>query len=498
MKYSVFLPLAASAATAFVLPDAVLTENIVLSENTIGKEPTHDSEASSWWDAIPSKADVFSTLDSTVKSSIDSALDSITSARDAAIGSLNTVIDSVLDEENSFFNEWHDNDEEEEADFDLEDNDRPHRRPGHGHHGKHGKHGHHGHYGNASKTIYELISESKYTTKFAKIIEDYPDIVDVLKSTKANHTLFVPTDKAIERIPDHHKDKDKKPSKEFIEAVLKYHVVPGLFPARRLAFRHTVPTLLELSTLGDHPQRLRVSASLLGGLRLNFFVKVIAADVVAKNGFIHAVDHIILPPPKVGRILKLFPQYFSTLLLGFEQSGLGKELPDVEKYAVGGTFFAPTNRAFAKLGPAANAFLFSKKGEKYLNAILKYHIVANETFYSDAFYSGKSKDDSAAADAGGRYHLDLPSLLGQPISVDVRRFFKFISIRVNGWTGVDVQDVVAYDGVIQVIDSVLLPAHKHHGQTEAVEEDISVEDLVERLDPFMGRTKESEQVWVDL
>jgi uncharacterized surface protein with fasciclin (FAS1) repeats len=487
MKYSVLLPLAASAATAFVLPDAALTENILLAEGTINKETPQHSKGSSWWDSILSKDDIVSTIGSTVKSSIDSALESISSAKDAAVGSLESVLNALEDEEESYF--------EEEDDFDIESLDGDHHHPGHGRKGGHGHHGHHGHPGNATKTIYELITESKYTTKFAKVIEDYPDIVKALNSTKSNLTLFVPTDKAIERIPDHHKDKDKKPSKEFIEAVLKYHVAPGLFPARRLVFKHTIPTLYEPDTLGGNPQRLRVRVSLLSGLRVNYFSKVIAADIVAKNGLIHAVDHVILPPPRVGRILKAFPQYFSTLLLAFEQTDIVKEIKG--ETFVGGTFFAPTNRAFAKLGPAANAFLFSKRGEKYLAAILKYHLVGNETFYSDAYYPGEAKSEPETATAGGRYHYDLPSLLnGQPISVDVRRFFKFISIRVNGWTKVSVQDGIAADAVIQVIDSVLLPAHKHD-KSIALEEEISVEELTARLEPFLGEKKE-QSIWGDL
>jgi uncharacterized surface protein with fasciclin (FAS1) repeats len=64
--------------------------------------------------------------------------------------------------------------------------------------------------------------------------------------------------------------------------------------------------------------------------------------------------------------------------------------PEVPKS--GGTFFAPTNLAFAKLGPHVNAFLFSRYGQKYLKALLKYHIVANHTLFSDAYYPPKKGD----------------------------------------------------------------------------------------------------------
>lgn len=66
----------------------------------------------------------------------------------------------------------------------------------------------------------------------------------------------------------------------------------------------------------------------------------------------------------------------------------------------GGTFFAPTNLAFKKLGPKVNAFLFSRWGEKYLKALLKYHVVLDRTLYSDAY--NKPKDESLVGESYGR------------------------------------------------------------------------------------------------
>lgn len=115
-----------------------------------------------------------------------------------------------------------------------------------------------------------------------------------------------------------------------------------------------------------------------------------------------------MPPPPTTRLIQLVPQKFSTLLLAAEKTGLAKEVHGVP--TVGGTLFAPTNWAFEKLGPAANAFLFnSEKGLGYLKALLKYHAVANETLYSDAYYG---RDSSEGADAeAAQFHVDLPTLL---------------------------------------------------------------------------------------
>ena len=94
-----------------------------------------------------------------------------------------------------------------------------------------------------------------------------------------------------------------------------------------------------------------------------------------------------MPPPDTLKIIELFPGEYSTLDLGLRKTGLFHDFENTAQ--TGGTFFAPSNFAFQKLGPKINAFLFSKYGEKYLKAILKYHVISNTTLYSDAYYPYK-------------------------------------------------------------------------------------------------------------
>lgn len=93
-----------------------------------------------------------------------------------------------------------------------------------------------------------------------------------------------------------------------------------------------------------------------------------------------------MPPPKAVEIIQLLPSEFSTLELGLTKTGLISAMNDTSNHA-GGTIFAPSNFAFQKLGPRINGFLFSQYGQKYLKALLKYHVVANQTLYSDAYYT---------------------------------------------------------------------------------------------------------------
>lgn len=139
-----------------------------------------------------------------------------------------------------------------------------------GHH--HGRHCHHGRR-TSNLTIYQLISKSEHTTKFTKLVDEYDDIVQLLNSTKANYTLFVPVNSAFAHIPDHG---DKKPSKEFLEKVLKYHIGLDVIRGHDFLTTQTVPTALD-EDFG--PQRLRTSVTLRGA-RVNFFTRVVHANIV--------------------------------------------------------------------------------------------------------------------------------------------------------------------------------------------------------------------------
>jgi len=331
--------------------------------------------------------------------------------------------------------------------------------------------------------VYQLIASSKYTTKLAKLINEYPDLVETLNGTAANYTVFAPTDKAFEKIPEGH----KKPSKELIKKVLAYHVSPDFYPAGRVLVSHTIPTALGEESLGGEPQRLRLGFSLTKGLNINFYSRIVAINIFGTNGVIHGIDSLLLPPPPALKIIELLPSEFSTLQLALLKTGLEKTI--AESHHEGGTFFAPSNWAFTKLGPKINAFLFSKYGEKYLKALLKYHIVANQTLYSDAFYKAKSTAQSTDVGAEdipkGRFHVDLPTLLDdKSLSIDVARYGGLISIKINGFSTVSVQDGIAKDGVIQVVSSVLIPPKTPGGVADA-EEDLDVEELKERLGSFV-------------
>ncbi|KAF4594395.1 fasciclin domain-containing protein [Ophiocordyceps camponoti-floridani] len=335
--------------------------------------------------------------------------------------------------------------------------------------------------GGRDRTLYELIRACEHTSRFADAVDHHPDVVKLLNgSSSRDLTLFVPTNAAFRGLPDSH-----KPGREFVERVLKYHVGLGRYPAGRILQTHTLPTALDEELLAGEPQRLRTSIG-LGGVEINFYSKVVAINIEASNGIIHAVNHILIPPFMVGRILSLFPSQFSTLLLAYEKTDFVDFIHHVSLN--GSTVFAPSNNAFGRLGPRANAFLFNtSKGRRYLRALLKYHISPNATLYTDAFYDATTEDAAGRPSAEGleREHYDLPTLLGDArIGVDIARLGGFSAVRVNGFAHISVRDGVAKNGVIQVVDQVLMPPRKGHPAARS-RRALTVKELMARLEPYL-------------
>lgn len=353
------------------------------------------------------------------------------------------------------------------------------------------------------KTIYELISSLNPTTKLAKLIEEDNDLVALLNSTKGNYTLFAPSDTAFRKIPKYYWD----PSKD-TKRVLLHHITPGSYTAGQVLLSKTVPTLLKEASLGDQPQR--ISARLrLSGIFLDSYSRIEIVNIGASNGIIHIIDEILVPPSPTLKILSTMPTQFSTFMLGLSKTGILKMLEETSH--AGGTFFAPSNLAFQRLGPEVNEFLFGDRGEEYLAALLKYHIVANETLYQTAFYNGTSKTgqdlesneflpshyltEASEHEAFVARHLDLPTLLdGKTIGVDINQNGPFVSMRVRSVERVVGPDIVAKDGVIHALGNILLPLKPDvvatpgvvaDGKEEAgysVGQDISQEEFKARLE----------------
>lgn len=477
---------AAAVASAFVIPDQATLESLALEDPTNQQPQEHP-----FWDKVHKAEHFWEDLEEEFTKAARCAKDrfeeAVESTQDAVVNYGRQFQDAFAGEA------WL-----ETADYDLDLLENPphegpphHGPPHHGpphdgpppHHppGKGPKKPHRRpHHGPANQTVYELISKSKYTTKLAAAINEFSDLVDLLNGTEANYTVFAPTDRAFEKIPKH----APKPSKEFLKKLLTYHVSTEFYPAGRILSSRTIPTALEAEAIGKVPQRISSQIS-LRGLTLNFYSRVVAIDIFGTNGVVHGIDSILLPPPKVVDILSALPGEFSTLDLALEKTGLYPLFNDTTAHK-GGTLFAPSNWAFKRLGPRINAFLFSRYGQKYLKALLLYHAGDNITLYSDAIYKLDAETHPPHHRVPkGFIHVDLPTgLEDKSLSIDIARYGRLITIKINGFTRVSVSDGIAADGVIHVVPNVLIPP-KTPGGLGVAEDDMDLEEFKARLAPFV-------------
>ncbi|KAK2736344.1 hypothetical protein FQN57_000794 [Myotisia sp. PD_48] len=332
------------------------------------------------------------------------------------------------------------------------------------------------------QSIYEILVTSPDSTIFAKMVSQFDEIVDYLNSTSSDHTLYLPPDKAFGKF-----DRWPMPPKSCLKKFIEYHISPHSYSLKDLFSSLTVPTLLENKELGSYHQRIAVKLRVLG-LSLNFMTRIHKPNNFATNGVVHILDNILIPPFRSSDTLNFLSSELGTLEFGLLKTGLYIKINDSSTHT-GATLFMPTNQAFQKLGFKNTAFLFSRPGEKYLKALLKYHVVFNHTLYTDTYYKPSEGDESTKVDKAA-FHIDLPTLLpGHHLSIDIAGFSRFENIKINGYTNVAVADIVMKDGVLHLINDVLIPPQKlalSDGFNNLPREtSLSLEGLRERLEPFV-------------
>jgi uncharacterized surface protein with fasciclin (FAS1) repeats len=107
-------------------------------------------------------------------------------------------------------------------------------------------------------------------------------LVEALKGD-GPYTVFAPTDEAFAKLPEGTLDALLQ-DKEALTAILTYHVVPGKVLAADAVKLDSAKTV--------QGQEVRIDAS--SGVKIDD-ANVIATDVIASNGVIHAIDTVIIP-----------------------------------------------------------------------------------------------------------------------------------------------------------------------------------------------------------
>ena len=110
-------------------------------------------------------------------------------------------------------------------------------------------------------------------------------LVDTLKGP-GPFTVFAPTDAAFAALPAGTVESLLKPeNREKLTAILTYHVVPGRYPAARVAGIDSAATV--------NGGTIDLKAD--GGTVMVDEARVIQADVTATNGVIHVIDKVLMP-----------------------------------------------------------------------------------------------------------------------------------------------------------------------------------------------------------
>ncbi|MCB9531899.1 MAG: fasciclin domain-containing protein [Myxococcales bacterium] len=237
-------------------------------------------------------------------------------------------------------------------------------------------------------------------------------------SSEGPFTVFAPTDDAFAALLGD-TPLDDVPL-DALTDILLYHVVSGeLYAADVLADEDGM-----LETLLGDSLTFRVEGD-------DVFVndaKIVQTDIAASNGVIHVID-AVLTPPELGTIPEVATDagVFSTLLSALTAAELADDLMGEGPFTV----FAPTDDAFAALGEGTLESLTTEQ----LTDILLYHVAAGN-FPASAVTDG----------------LELTMLNGDTATLNVVDGV----VTIAGAT-VTMPDVAASNGVIHVIDAVILP-----------------------------------------
>ncbi|MDX2076721.1 MAG: fasciclin domain-containing protein [bacterium] len=265
---------------------------------------------------------------------------------------------------------------------------------------------------------------------------------DTLLSNGFPFTVFAPTNAAFETLLTEmgtNLDAALLNNAEMLTEVLRYHVLEDQIASADVEDGAIVETLQ-----GD----LMTFSVADGVVMVNGVATVTTADVAAANGVVHIIDVVLTPPSvalanareeqlaelKEGSIVSLAvaDEQFSTLVDVIVLTGSTALLDQGFPFTV----FAPTNDAFDALFDALGV----SQAEAYLNTdllktVLRYHVL------EDAVMSADIEDGAEVESLQG-------GVLTFTVDGDV--------VMVNDATVV-AADIEAVNGVVHVIDTVLVP-----------------------------------------
>lgn len=277
----------------------------------------------------------------------------------------------------------------------------------------------------------KALADGRFGTLAAALTES--GLLEVLQGD-GPLTVFAPTDEAFAKLPRGTVENLLKPeNRAKLQAILKYHVSPGatgLASALKAGSAKTVQG--ESVSIAFTDGRVKVGEA-----------AVLDADIACSNGVIHVIDSVLLPPAPANDIPSVAKRAgsFGTLLAAAEAAGLDSVLAGKGPFTV----FAPTDEAFKALPAGTVSELLKAKNRDQLKAILTYHVIAGSVSAGDALNAKNAK-----------------TVNGKSLEFGIENG----AFKVNGAT-IRTTDIECDNGVIHVIDAVLLPQSDKSAKVEA-------------------------------
>jgi uncharacterized surface protein with fasciclin (FAS1) repeats len=190
-----------------------------------------------------------------------------------------------------------------------------------------------------------------------------------------------------------------------------------------------------------NPMSKHVVTLLLAGLTIGAAVPAIAQPTMPANTVM--VGGAPMYPSKNIIENAVNSKDHTTLVAAVKAAGLVETLEGKGPFTV----FAPTNEAFAKLPPGTVDTLLKPENKPTLVKILTYHVVSGSYTAADLMKMVK---------AGGGKAM-LKTVEGEPLTISENGTKLFVSGEKSGVSEVTISNVKQSNGVIHVINTVVLP-----------------------------------------
>lgn len=269
------------------------------------------------------------------------------------------------------------------------------------------------------------------------------DLVEALKS-EGPFTVFAPTDEAFSKLPKGTVESLVRPeNKKQLQSILTYHVAKGTVAASKVVELSGVKTL----------NGQRVDIKVKDGKVMVDGAQVMTTDIKCSNGIIHVIDRVITPASETIPKVAEKAGKFSTLLAAVNAAGLADALSGEGPFTV----FAPTDEAFGKIPSETIQSLLKPENKAKLANILKYHVVSGRVYSEGALEAGAAKTLQEGS-------LKISTESGEA-KVNNAKLIK--------------TDIDASNGVIHVIDTVLMPKTSASKAAAAMPTEVSPQHMIE-------------------